>query len=301
MSPTSFAPFLLGNVPVERVTSMISMMADPNSFCVNNTHTGIGGPNSAMLWRMSSTGSIVPTSGDSISCVTDECLADTVLSASDFQAIEAVVSTSPSAQSSIGLIRFQNNITGRVVLSTSDFAASGYQQLSDTGEVEAYCAPKNTTPELSQPLVLWVNEAGDYRTCGGSQECSSQAMTKLGYKNVHTLCYAYPAQGVADLPCRVALPSIARNDSAFWDQLYWRGRQWAPQTFLVWAGLVQMRTDPAAAAARNALVRKARAQFEQQLRLFGQVNENMNGVLGVGSDSPRVSPSRSQVLHACMC
>jgi hypothetical protein len=35
------------------------------------------------------------------------------------------------------------------------------------------------------------------------------------------------------------------------------------------------------------LVEKAVAQFEQELGLFGQVNENMNGVLGCGSDSPR--------------
>ena len=44
-----------------------------------------------------------------------------------------------------------------------------------------------------------------------------------------------------------------------------------------------------AQSARAALVDKAAQQFRQQYDLFGQINENMNGVLGVGSDSPRVS------------
>ena len=34
-----------------------------------------------------------------------------------------------------------------------------------------------------------------------------------------------------------ALPSIARNDPAFGDQNYWRGRIWAPMNFLVYLAL----------------------------------------------------------------
>jgi hypothetical protein len=84
--------------------------------------------------------------------------------------------------------------------------------------------------------------------------------------------HRYPAAEPEDLPCKIALPSIARNDTSFWDQLYWRGRQWAPQTFLVWAGLRQYCDNPAADAARKVLVTKAAAQFQQELNLFGQVS-----------------------------
>jgi glycogen debranching enzyme len=36
---------------------------------------------------------------------------------------------------------------------------------------------------------------------------------------------------------RWVLPSIARNDPAYPDQNYWRGRIWAPMNFLVYLGL----------------------------------------------------------------
>ena len=44
---------------------------------------------------------------------------------------------------------------------------------------------------------------------------------------------------------------------------------------------------PAARTKRAQLAGQAERLFRQQLDLFGQVNENMNGVLGVGSDSAR--------------
>ena len=88
-------------------------------------------------------------------------------------------------------------------------------------------------------------------------------------------------------PCRYGLPSIGRNDSAFWDQTYWRGRIWAPQVYLTYAGLRRYDSVPAARAKRAQLAAQAERLFTQQLSLFGQINENTNGVLGVGSDSVR--------------
>ena len=63
-----------------------------------------------------------------------------------------------------------------------------------------------------------------------------------------TLCYARSAAAPVDLPCRYGLPSIHRSDDAFWDQIYWRGRIWAPQVYLVYAGLVNYADIPAVKA-----------------------------------------------------
>lgn len=92
---------------------------------------------------------------------------------------------------------------------------------------------------------------------------------------------------------RYGMPSIARSDldgagkSTFWEQTYWRGRIWAPQYFLVYSGLKNQEHLPSARAKKAQLADQAKRLFTQQLELFGQVNENTNGILGVGSDNER--------------
>jgi neutral trehalase len=76
------------------------------------------------------------------------------------------------------------------------------------------------------------------------------------------------------------IPSIARNDPAFGDQNYWRGRIWGPMNYLVYLGL------------RNYDVPEVRAEFaEKSYNLFvkewagnGHVHENYNAVTGIGDD-----------------
>ena len=70
-------------------------------------------------------------------------------------------------------------------------------------------------------------------------------------------------------------------------QVYWRGRIWAPQIYIAYAGLKNFEHVPAAKAKMAQLAGQSKRLFQQQLELFGQVNENTNGVLGVGSDSTR--------------
>jgi len=53
---------------------------------------------------------------------------------------------------------------------------------------------------------------------------------------------------------RYILPSIARNDPAYKDNLYWRGRIWAPLNFLVYLGLRNYHLPEA----RKDLVEKSR-------------------------------------------
>jgi hypothetical protein len=101
------------------------------------------------------------------------------------------------------------------------------------------------------------------------------------------MCWASAAATPLDWPCAIPLPSIGRSDAAFPEQTYWRGRSWAPQAFLTWLALRRYDDVASAAAARRALVDMASRAFARQVELFGQVNENLDGLLGLGSDSDR--------------
>lgn len=74
------------------------------------------------------------------------------------------------------------------------------------------------------------------------------------------------------------IPTIARNDPAFQDQDYWRGRIWAPTNYLAYAamkyaGLKKECTD---------LARKSEALILKEWRLHGHVHENYSGYDGMG-------------------
>ena len=47
------------------------------------------------------------------------------------------------------------------------------------------------------------------------------------------------------------IPSIARNDPAFGDQDYWRGRIWGPMNYLVYLGCATMPSRPCAPSSRK--------------------------------------------------
>ncbi|MDE3201369.1 MAG: hypothetical protein KGN79_10665 [Acidobacteriota bacterium] len=76
------------------------------------------------------------------------------------------------------------------------------------------------------------------------------------------------------------IPSIARNDPAFKDQDYWRGRIWGPMNFLVYLGL----ENYADKATRDAFAQKSYDLFLKEWRAHGHVHENYNAVLGTGDD-----------------
>ena len=50
------------------------------------------------------------------------------------------------------------------------------------------------------------------------------------------------------------IPSIARNDPAFKDQNYWRGRIWGPMNYLVYLGAAELSVTPAVRKAFRAKV-----------------------------------------------
>lgn len=75
------------------------------------------------------------------------------------------------------------------------------------------------------------------------------------------------------------LPSIARNDPAFHDQSYWRGRVWGPMNFLVYLGLRRCGLD----RARKDLVGRSVALLLKNWLAHGHVMENYNAETGDGA------------------
>ena len=76
------------------------------------------------------------------------------------------------------------------------------------------------------------------------------------------------------------LPAISRNDPAYKDQEYWRGRVWGPMNYLVYLGLRNYQQP----AARQDLAAKSLNLFMKEWKTNGHVHENYNAILGQGDD-----------------
>ena len=76
------------------------------------------------------------------------------------------------------------------------------------------------------------------------------------------------------------IPSISRDDPAYGDQDYWRGRIWAPMNFLVYLGLRNYDLPQA----RAAMTEKSRKLLCEEWNEHGHVHENYNGTTGEGCD-----------------
>jgi putative isomerase len=77
------------------------------------------------------------------------------------------------------------------------------------------------------------------------------------------------------------IPSIARNDPAFKDQDYWRGRIWGPMNFLVYLGLRNYDLPEA----RKILAEKSNQLMMENVKLNGYIYENYNAISGNISDA----------------
>lgn len=78
------------------------------------------------------------------------------------------------------------------------------------------------------------------------------------------------------------IPSTPRNDPAFKDQNYWRGRIWGPMNYLVYLGLRNYEQ----AEARKELARKSMEVFQKEWTANHHVHENYNAIIGAGDDVP---------------
>ncbi|HEX6119188.1 MAG TPA: trehalase family glycosidase, partial [Dongiaceae bacterium] len=77
------------------------------------------------------------------------------------------------------------------------------------------------------------------------------------------------------------LPSVTRDDPAYRDNVYWRGRIWPPLNLLTWLGLRRAGADEAA----RRLAEDSHRLFEQAWRK-GQCPENFNAESGLADDQP---------------
>lgn len=73
------------------------------------------------------------------------------------------------------------------------------------------------------------------------------------------------------------LPSIARSDTAYTGQDYWRGSIWGPMNFLVYMGLYNY---PEADSARKELVKKSEQMLLHNFSKYGYIRENYQAETG---------------------
>jgi putative isomerase len=76
------------------------------------------------------------------------------------------------------------------------------------------------------------------------------------------------------------IPTISRDDSAYPDQDYWRGRIWGPMNLLVYLGLRKYNLSEAC----HALAKKSRDLLLKEWLANGHVHENYNADTGEGCD-----------------
>jgi hypothetical protein len=137
---------------------------------------------------------------------------------------------------------------------------------------------------------LWDRRAKSYRDKYWNGDFSS----RMGPTALYPLLARIPDADRADELVRrhllnesefwgeFVIPTISRNDPAFMDQLYWRGRIWPPVNYLVYLGLKAYRLDETA----YELARRSVRLFMQEWQLRGHCHENYNTLTGEGDDVP---------------
>jgi hypothetical protein len=78
------------------------------------------------------------------------------------------------------------------------------------------------------------------------------------------------------------IPTISRDDAAFKDQIYWRGRIWPPVNYLVYLGLKGYGFDEVA----HELARRSVRLFMAEWQWKGHCHESYNAITGEGDDVP---------------
>ena len=127
-----------------------------------------------------------------------------------------------------------------------------YNRRTDTGEFSRRISPTNFYALFSEHVTTE----------------QARRMIEEHYKN--------PAEFYGEF----MLPSIARNDPAYGDQDYWRGRIWAPMNFLAYMAMRRHDLDWACAD----LAEKSRRLLMNEWVEHGHIHENYNAETGSGCD-----------------
>ena len=316
MGPPVFFPLLTATaVPPQRAARALAALTSPAGLCVNLSHAPLapGGAPSALLSNWVNLGyTHRPGGGDHAACVTDECIGAQVRGWFDWLSAEAVVlavgegagterdppggtrvekaaapARSPPVAGALPLLRWFSPVHADTVTTTS---SAGLDATYELRAQEGWCLPApppasgGWSPTRISLHRLQNSSFVDLHTCG-SEACRVAAVA-AGYAVLNaTMCWGWgvtlPPEGPG-APCRFGGLSIARDDPAFADQAYWRGRVWGPHlAILFWALQAQGEGLPAAVAARADLVAQGADLFATNWRLFGFTPEHSNGVVGV--------------------
>jgi glycogen debranching enzyme len=195
-------------------------------------------------------------------------------------------------------------------------AATHTMQLADVGLISLYIADCDAMARIAAELgraddarmfraraaryrrgldTLWDARTGIYR----NRDLRTGALSpRLSPTNLYPLLAGIPAARADAMigkhllnPVEFwgerVLPSIARDDPAFAEQDYWRGRIWGPMNYLVWLGLGNADT-PTARQARTELGKRSLDLFLGEWRAKGHVHENYSAT---GPDSDTVGNS----------
>lgn len=137
--------------------------------------------------------------------------------------------------------------------------------------------------------LLWDNEKGMY--CNRHTD-TGLLNQKISPTNFYTLLAKSPTKEQAkrmidehlinpnEFWGEWVIPATPRNDPAFKDNIYWRGRIWAPLNFLVYMGLRNYNFPEV----RKELSRKSKDLLLKSWLSQGYVFENYNADTGVGDD-----------------
>jgi hypothetical protein len=160
----------------------------------------------------------------------------------------------------------------------------------DLGETAAASEIRERATHYRTTLAtLWDNDAGIFLN---KDLHTGQFSSRLSPTNFYPLLAKAATPQQAEVMIRNHLlnpkefwgewiiPSIARDDPAFKDQNYWRGRIWGPMNYLVYLGLRNYHQPEV----QRQFAEKSYALFLEEWKKNGHVHENYNGITGAGDD-----------------
>jgi putative isomerase len=160
----------------------------------------------------------------------------------------------------------------------------------DLGEAAAASEIRErATRYRAQLTTLWDNDAGIFLN---KDLHTGQFSSRLSPTNFYPLLAKAATLQQAEVMIKNHLlnpkefwgewiiPSIARDDPAFKDQNYWRGRIWGPMNYLVYLGLCNYNQPEV----QRQFAEKSYALFLQEWKKSGHVHENYNAITGTGDD-----------------